>query len=179
MHESEKGHLIFTVGLARSGKSTIAKEWVHNPFYQATDNPGVVVDSDYIRKALHGMRYVTLAEPMVHAIKMVMIRALLDSGHDVMCDDTNTTEKSIKNMFELDPDAKVFIVKTDIETCIDRANTTNQFDLIPVIRRMWNNLLNLSAFGAKNPNFWLSIEEKIESIRKQTKAAYVERVATE
>lgn len=75
--------LILTVGLPRSGKSTWAK---------SQNVPIVCPDS--IRLALHGLPFVSLAEPFVWAIAKVMVRALFISGHHtVILDACNTTQK--------------------------------------------------------------------------------------
>ena len=158
MHESHKGSLIFTVGSSRSGKSTYANNWVREMGFDSqglNGNPRVVVDSDYIRQAIHGERYIRKAEPFVFATKWIMIRALLSSGFDVLCDDSRTTKQSLKELFEIDPNAQFIFIDTPAKTCIERAVATGQQDLIPVIQRMWKNIYNLANYG-DNGDFWNS-----------------------
>lgn len=141
------GKLYILIGLPRSSKSTIANRWVTydinilnneifpNPNAKITCTPRTIVCSDDIRLALHGCRWSTLAEDMVHAIQGVMIRALLKRGH-VLVDGTNTTKSTIRKLLTYYADADFYIVDTPKETCIQRAIKTNQPDLIPVIERM-------------------------------------------
>lgn len=141
-----KGRLYAMIGVARSGKSTIAEQWKNNKIdivnytYYPTNNlllmPRVVVCADQIRLALHGERYIEKAEVFVHAIKNIMIISLLNSGHDVLVDGTHTTESSIKELLRIDVDCEFCIIKTPIDICIERAIKTNQEDLIPIINRM-------------------------------------------
>lgn len=127
-------NLFYTIGLPRSGKSSIVNKWASKKPMRA------IVSSDNIRLALTGKRYEPLAETMVFATKHVMIRALLDRGFDVCVDGTHSTEISIQRILEIDHQAQHVIVDTDLETCIQRAVETNQEDLIPTINRIHNNL---------------------------------------
>ncbi len=121
--------IICTVGLPRSGKTTWAKKQGHP-----------IVNPDSIRLALHGNRFIGLAEPFVWAIAYLMARALLLSGHDiVVVDATNITEKrrqawsdSLQDIAEVN----FFAINTSKEDCIRRAQAMNDEDIIPVIERM-------------------------------------------
>lgn len=78
-----RGHLLYTVGLPRSGKSTCCALWLH----QHDDRPGtraarVVLSADDFRLALHGQPFVPSAEPFIHAAVKLAAEALLLSGHD-------------------------------------------------------------------------------------------------
>jgi len=150
----QKGKLYFLIGIARSGKSTIADNWVNNrldivensldyidPMFRADLLPRVVVCADRIRLAM-GHRWNGIIEPHVAAVANTMIRALL-YDHDVLIDETHTTATSIGRTLQIDPTAKWYYVKERPEVCIERAIKTKQDDLIPVIKRMENNLLNL------------------------------------
>lgn len=120
--------LYFTIGSARSGKSTLVSEYAER--FDLT-----IVSGDSIRKALHGCRYSSYAEGMVDSIKHIMIRSLLDSGNIVIVDGTHTTIQSIIKLLEIEPDASPIVMNTDLDICIERAIATNQKDLIPVIER--------------------------------------------
>lgn len=143
-------NLAFTIGLPRSGKSTLAKRWlagdveIVNHRFDANlspeaisrfnNVPRVVVTPDAWRLAL-GHRYNWYAEPVVFSNVQIAIRALL-MDYDVLVDDTHTTEESIKRIFEVEPAATWVIVDTDYGVCVDRAKSCGQGDLEGVIKRM-------------------------------------------
>lgn len=146
------GHLYFLVGLPRSGKSKLADLWVKHhisfkdglmwdqPLNGYDFNPRVIVCGDQIRLALHGQRFQAQAEKHVHAIKYTMTKALLMS-HSVLLDETNTTLSHIKEILFIDPDAQYCLIDETPEECKRRALECKQDDLLPVIDRMYNNLI--------------------------------------
>jgi predicted kinase len=143
--------LHFAIGCQRSGKSTIATQWMN---YEDEEElkirdyrPRVVVCGDSIRIAMHGRRYNPESEPMVFAIKNYMIRSLLHRGHDVWVDGTHTTETSIRRILEIDLDAVPHLIETPKEECLRRAIATNQRDLIPIIERTYEQFLVLKERG--------------------------------
>ena len=110
------------VGLPRSGKSTWAKQ---------QNLP--IVNPDSIRLALHGERYIQLAEPFVWAIAKLMVRALFLAGHtEVILDATNTTRKARDNWLEPEWRTVFKEVNTWRGVCLERADE----ELKPVIERM-------------------------------------------
>lgn len=116
--------LIMTVGLPRSGKTTWAKE---------QNLP--IVCPDAIRLALHGERFIQLAEPFVWAIAKVMVRALFLAGHDkVILDATNTTEKRRSEWIGFHTVIQFFTASK--EECIRRARLDGDETIVPVIERM-------------------------------------------
>ncbi len=129
--------LYYMIGAPRSGKSTFANKWVKEAPMR------VIVSSDDIRMAMHGKRYEPLAETLVFATKHVMIRALLSRGFDVLVDGTHSTKISIQRILEIDNLATAIILDTPKETCVQRAIDTGKPDLVPVIERIYNNLLDL------------------------------------
>ena len=118
--------LVMTVGLPRSGKTTWAK---------AQGCP--IVNPDAIRLALHGQRYVGLAEPFVWAIATVMVRALFLAGHwRVVLDATSITQKR-RDAWESDAWARVYhVIDTPADVCRERALLAEDHEIIPVIDRM-------------------------------------------
>jgi predicted kinase len=143
--------LIFTIGLPRSGKSTFATEW-------ALEKPmRAIVSSDSIRLALTGKRYEPLAETMVFATKHIMIRSLLERGFDVCVDGTHSTEISITRLYEIDINAQHVLVQTYPYVCKQRAESTNQLDVIPTIDRVFHNL-NLNGFWYVNQKLTVQYE---------------------
>lgn len=166
--------LVALCGICRSGKSTFARSW-----QDEADPDGfirVVVNGDNVRTALHGMRYVHSAEPIVHGIYSTMIRALLLNPRlKILLDDTHTTVNSIRQVLLMDTDAEFIYIPCDVQVAKNRAVETGQQDLFPVIDRMYRNLVNLSNDGAKHPQLCSSdpIEENIvatiEKIRDEVK----------
>lgn len=123
--------LIASVGLPRSGKSTILSN-----LSRILGAP--IVSKDCIRLALHGRPYEVLAEQMIRAVSGLMIRSLFLAGHQVViCDETNYS-RAARDFLRDDSkwQTKFLEVKTSAETCIERAKATNQEYLIPVIKEM-------------------------------------------
>ena len=118
-------------GLPRSGKSTLTGKL--RRYYGAS-----VVNADAVRLALHGQRYLALAEPMVFAIRQIMVRALFGAGHQIVIyDDTNYSRAARDKMRSDEWDTYYIEVDTPPEICKERAVATGQPDLIPVIDAMW------------------------------------------
>lgn len=119
------------VGLPRSGKSTICKEW-------AKTWGAPVVNRDAIRLALHGQRYQAEAEPMVKAISLYMIKALFGAGHDTVFYDETNYSRAARDFIKSPEWNTVFkVVSTSPEVCIERAHATGQPDLEKVIKEMY------------------------------------------
>jgi predicted kinase len=120
--------LIVMVGLPRSGKST----WIK------TNMGGVpIVCPDAIRLALHGQRFITLAEPFVWAIAHVMVRALFLSGHErVVVDGCHTTRKRRDAWYGPEWQTWFKWIDTPELTCLDRAQSENDDEIIPIIQKM-------------------------------------------
>lgn len=124
--------LIGMCGLPRSGKTTKAKALRAD--YIAKGVAAVIVNPDDVRLALHGQRYVQLAEPFVWATVQVAVRALFLSGHEVVIiDATNTSRERRRTWLSKDWRTKWLVVPTSKEECLKRAEHD---DLIDVIERM-------------------------------------------
>lgn len=118
--------LIMTVGLPRSGKSTWAKK---------QNLP--IVCPDAIRYALHGQRYIELAEPMVWTIAKLMVRALFLAGHSTVILDATNTSRARRDEWRDPHWQRVFkVIDTDCETCIARATAEGDDYIKPIIARM-------------------------------------------
>lgn len=166
--------LYYTCGMSHSGKSTLAQKWLkfHNYIdggefheyevwktsvapglmeskfkdYDVVNQRRVVVSGDAIRESL-GYIWNPDVEDYVDSIKYTMVRALLKTGHTVLIDETNTSERSIRKILELDIGAQVAVVPTSKEECIKRASKdTPQSPLLKPIERMWNNLCELIVY---------------------------------
>lgn len=128
------GKLYFTMGLARSGKSTWIKDF-------KLKNPRIIVLSgDDFRYAVYNKRFEFVGEALVRGTLLTAARALLIGDNDVLVEDTNTSMKSVQELLNIDENAKAFFFTTPLETCLERAVLTGQPDLIPSIRRMQRNL---------------------------------------
>jgi tRNA uridine 5-carbamoylmethylation protein Kti12 len=123
--------LICMMGLPRSGKSTVSK--VMSKVLAAP-----IVNRDSIRLALHGQRYQKLAEPMVKATAIVMVRALFLSGNETIILDETSLKSSSRRFWKNDEewDQRFFHVKTPIEVCLERARSMNDEVIQPVIKKM-------------------------------------------
>lgn len=141
-----KGKILIAIGMPRAGKSTYANCWVRQP----SELPRVIVCADDFRLALHGQRFASRAESMVAATVNVAIRALYERGHHVLCDETSTSETSIRRILEIDREADYILIDTPKFVCIERAYSTNQSDLVPVIERIHLQLEKLKEEGIDN-----------------------------
>lgn len=145
--------LYFTIGCARSGKSTFARRWLRrenewlDPEHRSDGYPRAVWNTDSLRLRTGGRRYSRTVEPINYTIKYYSIGALLDYGHDVLVDGTHTTEWSIRNLLQVDIDAVPLVFPTPEDECIRRAHATGQSDLVPVIQRHSRQLRALLAEG--------------------------------
>lgn len=108
--------LTLTRGLPGSGKTTWAKQ----------QRRSVRVNRDDLREMLHGGRMGEgWAEVQVTIAQRAQIDALLRSGIDVICDDTNLRSRSIRELAELGIAAGAVVKLEDftgvpVEVCIER-----------------------------------------------------------
>lgn len=147
------GNLYFTIGTARSGKSTFCSAWasfqeMSPSTYKLLEEPitpRAIVCSDDIRLAMTGQRYNKETEPAVWMVNTYMTKALLTRGHDVIIDGTNTTEDSIWRILNIDHNAHYVLFDTPVDVCERRARETGQLDLIEygVIRRHAGQIVQL------------------------------------
>lgn len=123
--------LIAMMGLPRSGKSTKVNNL-------SLDLGAPIVRKDAIRLALHGKAYIDLAEPMVKAISLIMVRSLFRAGHEVVIADETHYSRAARDFMRDDKewDTKFYYVQTTPEVCKERAIKTGQEYLLPVIDEM-------------------------------------------
>ena len=146
-----KPKLLFSIGLPRSGKSTLINSWLMNA---RPGEPRVVISGDDFRWILTGDVYHRPAEPQVWSMITTCIRVFLKNNYTVFFDETNTSEWSLTKIFEMDKNAAYVMVRTEPRICIERAYNTHPYPevLEKVIRKLTENLENLT-------------EEKVEEIR--------------
>jgi len=142
------GKLFFVIGIARSGKSTLAQKWQRYEIDILNNNirkhigsrkiPRLIVSADWLRLALTGQPFIPEAEQTIHAIKHLIIRTYLNNGYDVLCDGTHTTKNSIQDLLFIDKDADFYLIDISVDECKQRAIDSNQEYLIEkgVIDRM-------------------------------------------
>ena len=122
--------LIATVGLPRSGKSTICREL-------SKELSAPIVNKDSVRIGLHGHVYIPESEPMVRAITKIMIAALFGAGHEIVIADETHYSRAARDFVADGPwETKFLVVDTPAETCIQRATDTQQPWLLKVIPDM-------------------------------------------
>ncbi len=103
----------------------------------------MVVSGDAFRHSIHRHSYIGEAEGFVFATMDVAIRALLDSGHDVIVDETCTTEQTLLRYLRIDPDAVPVFIDTSMAECMRRAVRDGRAFLEGPIRRMNDQLASL------------------------------------
>ncbi len=113
-----KYRLYFTRGLPRSGKSTLAsKIQTGNKCF---GGPIIVISADDFRLAVHGpIQYNHRSEGVVASCVWTAVRALL-MKYDVILDDTNSSEWSIRKIFEIDKHAQYVNITTSPSICLER-----------------------------------------------------------
>jgi predicted kinase len=169
----KSARLIFTIGLARCGKSTFCDRWVNGLEMTASTiadeegdiawgRPRAIVCSDDIRMSLHGERFNRDAEPMVWSVHTYMCKSLLRRGHDVIIDGTNTTRDSILRIMNIDTNACYILIDTPMEECERRAMACGHHDLVEhgVIRRQARQLRALKDRG---------LDVVVEGVRERVK----------
>ena len=132
------GLLIFVRGLPRSGKSTFCRDVSINL------SGSTIICGDTFRIATHGQSYNRLAEPAVSQAVLTAIRALRISYQRVIFDETNSSEWSLRRIFEIDPYAVYYDIGTEKKICIERNEATCVRKVpLEVFDRVEHNLLTI------------------------------------
>ncbi len=140
--------IYFYVGLPRSGKTTLAKEY-------RNDNE-IIVDCDKIRAMLvagdPASSYKKENEPIVWATFNALVKSAISNQKNVHIVNTNCNLPLLKKLLEelkkfnaqqnrandteFDLDFYWIIVDTPVEVCKQRALDNGQYTLLPVIENM-------------------------------------------
>lgn len=150
-----EARLYFCIGCQRSGKSTLARRWLHRegrlpaPLYDDDGFPRFLWDTDALRLELSGKAYHHDAESVVFAVKRYAIAAALRLGHDVIVAGTHTSRSSVRRLLEIRRNAIPVVVDTPLDVCLDRAIATNQSYLLNVIPRTHAQLQQILEQGVE------------------------------
>lgn len=123
--------IVTLIGLPKSGKTTWALEQGHP-----------IVNRDAIRLAMHGQRYIQKAEDIVTVFETNMAAALIIAGHEVVVIDAcHNTEKRSARWHTLADSLGVewepLFIRTGKSVCIERAMAVKDYEIIPIIERMY------------------------------------------
>lgn len=132
--------LVATRGLPAAGKSRWAREWVAE-----APTERVRVNRDDMRRMLHGGYLGTVdQEAIVTAMAHAAVTAALVRGRDVVCDDTNLTDRHVDDLHRLARRAGAGfevhdMTGVDVELCVRRDAARPAPERVGeyVIRRMW------------------------------------------
>ncbi len=156
----DTGKLYVTIGLPRSGKSTVCNT-------KRQGNPQLVVLSgDTFRNALYNGVYNRSAEPFIFATLDIAAKALLMEGYDVIIDETCTDIRTALRYIAIDPDVQFILVDTPKEECIRRALINKQGYLVSVIEWQSRNLESMRPLIATDFKYFRDLEKK-RKIRDQ------------
>ena len=119
-------------GLPRSGKST----WVAQ---NRTDE--VIISADKLRELVYGQRFFAGGEPLVWAVRGLMLEYLMQQKLNIIVDETNTTKERRAAIIKLAKRYRYYIIcrccnLVSVDTCKERAIATDQNDLLPIIDNM-------------------------------------------
>jgi predicted kinase len=131
--------LTITRGLPASGKSTWAREQLRTVALRAAR-----INRDDLRQTMHeGFSGAGWAERQVTLAQHAAIAALLRSGVDVICDDTNLGSRVVRDLVDLAADCDAELVVQDftdvpVDVCIERDRLRSPADRVgeQVIRDM-------------------------------------------
>ncbi len=136
--------LTITRGLPASGKSTWAREQLRTVAFRAAR-----INRDDLRRTMHdGFSGAGWAERQVTLAEHAAIAALLRSGVDVICDDTNLRSRVVRDLVDLAADCHAEFVVQDftdvpVEVCVERDRLRSPDDRVgeQVIRDMYQRYL--------------------------------------
>jgi predicted kinase len=107
-----KGKIYALRGLPASGKSTFAIEMLK-------DGKTKRINKDLLREMLHNGEYTPELEEFVIDVRNMLIRHILESGYNVVIDDTNLNPKHIEVIKLIANIHKVPLEIIDIDTPLD------------------------------------------------------------
>lgn len=120
------------IGLPMSGKT----KWV----MKNKSSEDVVVSACNFRQLIYNQRFWKEGERLVWATREIMLKVLMQQGVSIIIDETNTTRRRRKPIFELAKrygyEVEARVILTDASICAARAMEENRFELLSVIERM-------------------------------------------
>jgi predicted kinase len=136
--------LTITRGLPASGKSTWAREQLRRVALRAAR-----INRDDLRRTMHdGFSGAGWAERQVTTAQHAAIAALLRSGVDVICDDTNLRSRVVRDLIDLAANCQAEFVVQDftdvpVDVCVERDRLRDPADRVgeQVIRDMYQRYL--------------------------------------
>jgi predicted kinase len=146
--------IIYTVGLPASGKTTWALDYLRaNPTTKR-------VNKDELRAMVDGGKWTHKNEKYILGIRDDLITKYLESGYDVIIDDTNFNPGHIAKFEEIAKEYKAEVVKKDFthvtpEVCIERDLRRPNSVGHKVIMKMYNDYLRPKP--AKQTNLELGL----------------------
>ncbi len=152
---SDQPTLIITRGLPGSGKSTTARAWVAaDPAHRAR------INRDDLREQLHGSVWLGQdTERQIIAAQHGAITALLRKGIDVVCDDTNLPQRTVRDLARVaalaGADLTVWdMTDVDLEVCVQRDFLRNGRARVgeDIIRGMYDRYLRGRAHPLPMPD---------------------------
>lgn len=164
--------LVIYRGLPASGKTTLAKAWVaKDPANRAR------VNRDDLRAMLHdGVFLAGQTESRIRIARDRMIRALLDQGVSVACDDTNLRQSVARELVKLarfsGADVRVSdLTDVDVELCVlrdlDRGDRGERAVGEKVIREMYAKFLAGKPTPLPSPLDADPVEEVVPYVAKE------------
>ena len=126
--------LIILQGLPASGKTTKARE---------LSQPGnnVRVNRDLLREMLH-FGFSLKEEDTIRKTEELLIKAFLNKGRDVIVDDTNLKDKTIRRLFKMAAECSAEVefieMNVSLEECIRRDAVRDNPVGRGIIRHMYN-----------------------------------------
>jgi predicted kinase len=130
-----KGKIFVLRGLPASGKSTLATKMTE-------DGTTKRINKDLLREMLHGGKYTPELEDFVTDTRNMLIRHILETGHNVVVDDTNLNPKHIEVIqviaFVHKVPVEIIDVDTPLDECIRRDSVRDNPVGEDVIRGMYD-----------------------------------------
>lgn len=137
----KKLRIILTMGIPACGKSTWAKQYIK-------DNQGwKIVNKDYLRLMIDDGKWSKQNEKVILSIRDSIIETILNSGFNVIVDDTNLSDTHYNHIKEKFKGVATVEIKdfthVSLEECILRDSKRQNYVGEKVIRQIYNQYLRV------------------------------------